>query len=206
MVEGKMKVKLTDKKSRTYGGMTWQVGVTNHATGKGTKLCTDGVLHYYDSPELAVLMNPIHREFDFPIAYEVEGECVVTEGVKSGAKSLTPIRVIELPVFTAEQRIAFAIFCAKELCKDPDWNTWADNWLDGKDRAKDSAMKAFRKIAGRSLIAMQVSRVIALSAFSRDHETRWWVAHLAVAASYFSQEYDHEINFTELAKNALLVK
>lgn len=35
---------------------------------------------------------------------------------------------------TINQRVAFAILAAREVCWTPAWNAWADDWLLGRDR------------------------------------------------------------------------
>ena len=55
--------KITDKDIRTHNGYQWAVGKWHKAIGNGNDQCTDGVLHYYESPLLAVLLNPIHGNY-----------------------------------------------------------------------------------------------------------------------------------------------
>ena len=40
---------------------------------------------------------------------------------------------------TTTQRVAFGLLCAMEVCADKEWRTWAENWLNGKDRSIESA-------------------------------------------------------------------
>ena len=44
-----------------------------------------------------------------------------------------------MPEVTSTQKIAFGILCAKEVCENEAWNEWADKWLSGEDRTKESA-------------------------------------------------------------------
>jgi len=44
-----------------------------------------------------------------------------------------------LPRVTTEQRVKFAILCAKAVYKDEAFNLWADRWLSGDDRTLQSA-------------------------------------------------------------------
>ena len=138
--------KLTNGDGFTRAGQSnalqWRVGVTHTATGKGTTLCTDGVLHAYKHPLLAVLLNPIHADFDAATMrlWRCEGEIVAREGqLKCGVKSLTVVEELPVPVVTTEQRVTFAILCAKEVCTDARWNTWADKWLSSEDRTEAAA-------------------------------------------------------------------
>ena len=135
--------KLTDKNDQTRDDTQWGLGVTHEATGKGKKLCSDGVLHAYRDPLLAVLMDPIHGEF-VPDAHlwEAEGKVMVDDGTKVGCKKMTTLRQILLPTITIEQRVRFAILCGKEVCNDSMWLKWADKWLDETDRSAANASAA----------------------------------------------------------------
>lgn len=140
----KLAYKLTDQKGQTYGGTQWGERVTHRARGsKDGPLCSGSWIHGYESPYLAVLMNPIYGDFKDPLLWEFKGGRVSkTDGTKTGWRSGTTIRRIPLPLFTMNQRIAFGIFCAKEVYKGREWNAWAYAWLDGIDRTGAAAVEA----------------------------------------------------------------
>ena len=135
--------KLTDEDGWTRKGEhnALQGGdrVRHSATGGGDELCTDGVIHAYTDPLLAVLMNPIHVNFTTPLLWEAEGAVVASDGTKVGVKALTTLRRMELPQVTTAQRVRFAILCAMEVCTDPAWRSWAERWLSGEDRTAAAA-------------------------------------------------------------------
>lgn len=141
--------KLTDEQGRTRAGedneLTWAVGVEHKTAGTGTRLCTADVIHAYEHPLIAVLMNPVHADFD-PAKmrlFVAEGEIVAREGqLKCGVHALKIVEEIPVPVLTTEQRVKFAILCAKLVCKDAAWNAWADKWLNGDDRSAAAAEAA----------------------------------------------------------------
>ena len=136
-------IKLTKKDGTTKNGMLWRAGQTNEATGDGVELCTPGVLHFYDSLPLSLFMNPVHANYNPHRVFEVEGEYVATDGLKSGAKKLSVIREItDWTEPTTIQKVAFGILCAKEVCEEKGWNTWADKWLSGEDRSRATAEAA----------------------------------------------------------------
>ena len=146
--------KLTDEQGRTRAGedneLTWAVGVAHKTTGTGTRLCTADVIHAYEHPLIAVLMNPVHADFDPATMrlFVAEGEIVAREGqLKCGVHALKIVEEIPVPVLTTEQRIKFAILCAKSVCKDAAWNAWADKWLSGKDPSAEAARAAARAAA-----------------------------------------------------------
>src|SRR5882757_8420757 len=139
--------KLTNQDMTTRGPTLWGEGVTHEAPGLGP-LCSSGWLHAYLSPELAVFLNPIHADIANPILWEAEGEIGARDGqLKVGCAKLTTLRQLPLPQVTTEQRVKFAILCAKAVCTDAAWNAWADAWLDGSDRSQAAAW-ASRAAAG----------------------------------------------------------
>ena len=132
--------KLTDKNNQTHGKLQWGPNVSHTATGNSDTLCSDGYIHYYKDPLLAVLLNPIHANFPNPNLWECEATGVtINEPLKSGSKTVTTIRQIPLPEVTLTQRIAFAILCVKQVYKSTTWLTWADNWLAGINRTRQTA-------------------------------------------------------------------
>ena len=170
--------KLTDEQGRTRAGkdneLTWAVGVEHKTTGTGTRLCTADVIHAYEHPLIAVLMNPVHADLNPATMrlFVAEGEIVAREGqLKCGVHALKIVEEIAVPTLTTEQRVKFAILCAKLVCKDAAWNAWADKWLNGDDRsaaaawataaaacatawaAKEAAAKAAAKGAAKAAIA-----------------------------------------------------
>ena len=134
--------KLTDEQGRTRAGkdneLTWAVGVAHKTAGTGTRLCTADVIHAYEHPLIAVLMNPVHADLN-PAKmrlFVAEGEIVAREGqLKCGVHALKIVEEIAVPTLTTEQRVKFAILCAKCVCTDVAWNAWADKWLSGENRS-----------------------------------------------------------------------
>ena len=92
--------KLTDQDGRTRAGQAgetqWGLGVKHKATGKpGQALCTDGWIHAYKHPLLALLMNPIHAKICNPRLWECEGRIGKRAGqLKCGCRTLTTVREI----------------------------------------------------------------------------------------------------------------
>ena len=129
--------KLTDEQGRTRAGedneLTWAVGVAHRTAGMGTRMCTADVIHAYEHPLIAVLMNTVHARFNPATMrlFVAEGNIVAREGqLKCGVHALKIVEEIHVPVLTIEQRVKFAILCAKTVCKNATWNAWADKWLN----------------------------------------------------------------------------
>ena len=135
--------KLTDEHNQTKDNTKWGNNVSHTAKGKGKELCSDGWIHYYTHPLLAVLLNPIHANFITTKLWEAEASGkIINEPLKSGCKTLRTIKEIPLPEISRVQRVAFGILCAKEVYDDKAWNSWADKWLSGEDRSNESASAA----------------------------------------------------------------
>lgn len=125
--------KLTDQLLQTHHGFQWAIGETCTASGEGN-LCGPGFLHGYTHPLLAVILNPVHAGIREPRLFLGHGVIARTDrGLKVGCTKMTLDKEIPIPAITPDQRIRFAILCAKEVCKGEKWNKWADNWLSGEN-------------------------------------------------------------------------
>ena len=140
-----IRYKLTGQDMQTYGGTQWVLGEPKAVpeADRSDEMCSSGVLHYYTSPEQAVLFNPIHADIPSPRLFRVEIDREVDcDGLKGCCHSMTLLEELPLPVITTEQRAAFAIRCALEVYTDPAFVRWAEAWLSGEDRSADAARAA----------------------------------------------------------------
>jgi hypothetical protein len=167
--------KLTDKDGYTRKGKEneclWGENITHTATGKGSHLCSRDLIHVYQNPLIASFMNPSHADFKNPLLWECEakGECAHEGQLKSGFKTVTTIRRIDLPVITLEQRIRISIYCALKQYSAPSFVKWANAWLDGSDR---------------SALAAWAAREAAAWAAREAAEAAWAAARAAEAAAW----------------------
>ena len=160
--------KLTDLKGRSYGGTQWGENVIHTATGKGLKFCSPDLIHAYAHPLLAVLLNPLHANFDALLLWEAEGEVVASDhGLKLGFKTLTILHSVAVPQVTTQQRVRFAILCALTRWTPPTWADWARKWLDGTDCSRESAKAMLSRLEKTPI----------------EHGRVGWAAALAVSAS-----------------------
>jgi len=140
--------KITDLEGRTRRGEAnetqWGAGVTHEAVGEKRVLCTDGVIHAYLSPELAVLINPAHAAINPFLLWEARGKIVVRGdgGLKVGCSRLTTVKVVEVPKATWEQRVEFGIRSALLCPQSKVFIAWAKKWLDGSERSSGAARAA----------------------------------------------------------------
>lgn len=167
--------KLTDAQGLTRNATQWGPGVTHRASGTGP-LCGPGWIHAYTSPRLAMLLNPIHANIKNPLLWRSEGIVGKTEhDLKIGCTELTTIVVVDPPVYSLEQTIAFGIWCTATRCCDPGWCRWGDGWLSGSDRSESSARAVGSVGATGSRLGWPWS--------AREAESAAWVAWAAERAA-----------------------
>jgi len=152
---------------RTQNGISWSVGVTNTAVGKGDKLCSDGVLHAYRSILEADVYGFAHTRTNTTVLIEVESSnIVVDDGCKVGSKSQTMIRVVEFTPLTTEQRLEIAIRCALLRYSNSKFKSWATAWLDGSDRSSEAASAAADAVDADSFSTDSTYAAIAASTYA----------------------------------------
>jgi hypothetical protein len=189
--------KLTDRNGQTRNRTQWGEGVEHTASGEGD-LCGPGWLHAYTHPLLAVLLNPGHADIREPILWEADGDVGKTDhGLEVGCTRLKTIKQIPLPKITTEQRVYFAILCAMEVCDDPAWRRWAQDWLSGKNRSAEAPEAAEIAEAEWSMEAARAAWT-ARAAGPRTWEAAEWAAR---AAAYTARMKRIDIeNLAEIAK------
>ena len=181
--------KLTDDKDQTYAGCQWGEGVNHTADGQG-ELCSEHWIHAYRDPLLAVMMNPIHGNFDLASAHlwQCEAEVGADDGTKVGCTSLTTLARMELPVVTSEHRQRFGILCAMEVYHNDSFITWGDAWLSGKDRSPGAARAA---------------RAAAKAARAAVRAAAWAAAGAAAEAAAWAAEAEAKLDLVALAHKAV---
>ncbi len=184
-----IKYKLTNQEMQTKNNYQWEYDKWHEVSGEGD-LCSNGWLHFYHSPELAVLLNPIHANIKNPRLFEVEvkGKHKDDNGLKCGYSKARLIKEIKLPEFTLTQTVAFGIYCALEVYKEKNYVKWAKNWLSGKDRSKEAADAAAKGAMGAwAAVAVQ---------------TAWAALAAARAAAWAAEAVGGEgkINFEKIIK------
>ena len=163
----------------SHNNTKWELNTPITVTKEGTEMCTDQVLHCYNHPLLAIMFNPMHADIKNPRLFEIEvDEIVNTDGLKYASKQQTLIKEIDVPEITTEQKVEFAIRVAKLVCKDTDWNSWADKWLDKSDRSKESAYAA----AYASYYAARAAYAAAYAAYYAAYAAYYAASSAAYAA------------------------
>lgn len=169
--------KLLSQDMKSHGGMRWEIGKTNKATGIGVELCTDQLLHCYSDPWLAVILNPIHANIVNPRLFRIScSEIVATDGLKHGCKEQTLGSEIPLPTLSRGVVTAFGIKCALMVCKDAAFGEWARRWISNEDRSRAAAAACAAACADRASADPRASAYADRSAA--------YAAHAARAAAY----------------------
>ncbi len=184
-----MYYKLTRPDGTSYGGCQWGVGVSHETDGSGD-LCGPGWIHFYSSPLLAVLLNPIHGSYNLATAHlwEVEGSGTIKEdhGLKFGAMTVTTIRRLDIPEVSLTQKIAFGIISSLTVYHDASYATWAEDWLSGKDRspaAARAAMDAARAAVAAAMDAARAAEGATWEENVEEVEVEWAAAWAAAKAA-----------------------
>ena len=185
--------KLTNNKDQTYGGCQWGPGITHKTSGKGS-LCGSGWTHWYTHPLLAVLLNPLHVNFDLTTAHlwkspKSQEAQKFDNGLKVGCMEGTTLRRVKLPVVTQVQKIAFGIFCSLKVYKEKSYVLWATNWLSGKDRSSEAARTAAEAAAAAARATLAeaatraATRAAAKAAKAVEAAEAAWTARTAAKAA-----------------------
>ena len=220
-VKGTKLYKLTDENGQTRNNTQWGEGMTHSGTGEG-ELCSEGWIHAYTHPLLAVLFNPIHADFETPRLWEARGTGESkSDGLKVGFQSITTIKEIPLPKITTIQRIAFTILVAKKVYKNAKWNEWADKWLSGENRAARAAAYARAANAAEAAYAAYAAAYAAYAAAynaayaaaynaayaaadaARAADAAADAARVAAYAARAAAEADVKINFVRIAQKVV---
>ena len=129
--------KWTSAGHQTHASTQWGAGVSHAAPGGG-ELCTERWIHGYSSAALAVLMRTVHVPHYY-VLWQCEGDVGRDDGTKLGMTRCTTVRIIDAPVLTPEQHIAWGILAAAQVPQSAEWLQWARNWLTGDDRTPQAA-------------------------------------------------------------------
>ena len=193
--------KLTTQNNFTMKKTLWGENVSHSVSGKGELCSAAGWLHAYSHPLLAVLLNPIHANIKNPKLWEAYGSGLKKSdhGLKLGFTKLTTKKEIALPVITDTQKIAFAILCALEVCKEPRFVTWANNWLSGKDRTADAAAYAAYDAAYAAYAAYAAKNAAKAAENARYAAKDYYNVYIATAAN----NVNNDIDLIKLAKKAM---
>lgn len=188
--------KLTNELDKTRNETQWGPGISHKATGPGTDLCSNAYIHAYESPELAIIMNPVHADFWNPHLWKARGVIKISDGTKCGCKSIMTIKRIPIPIVTDEQKIKFGILAALEVCEDPYFVKWTNDWLNGLNIDINNYLLGY--IDNNYNNVPMESAAYAIRAFNSKSPV------YAAYAAHYASVANPKINFVKLVKKALV--
>lgn len=145
-----MKVyKITDKDGKTFGNTQWGAGVEHTAPGGGP-LCTDRWLYAYRSPAVAMMMKPLHADYDLftLLLWECDADVGVDALTQLGCTRVRTLRTVPRPDEASEGYATAAITAGMACYYSPSWRQWAEAWLSGADRSAAAARREEDKAFG----------------------------------------------------------
>jgi hypothetical protein len=96
---------------------------------------SEGWLHCYSDPLIAILLNPINENIQNPRLFEVEVDGKEAHcNMKYAYKKMRLMKEVNVPKITLEQKVKFAVLCALEICGDNKFTSWAKDWYGDKKR------------------------------------------------------------------------
>ena len=197
--------KLTTQDCKTrvgcYNETQWKLGRLVRASGDiSDHLCTNGWIHCYTSPLIAILCNPADANIKNPRLWLFKpefGTSIKEEGLKVGVRAGKITKELPVPKITNIQKVAFAILCAKCVCKNEEWNIWADRWLDNIDRSSCAAATAAYTAAVAADAAAYAAATAAYTAAAA------YAAYAAADAAAYAADAIIVLDFDAIAKEAM---
>jgi hypothetical protein len=114
--------KLTDQNGQTRGATQWGAGITHSipVDKRKNEHCSDGVLHFYESLDLGLLMNPCHGNYFDPQIWTCETpERIGTDGLKSWCYELQTLERVDIPSWYQNQTLRLQVIVSfARLCAD----------------------------------------------------------------------------------------
>lgn len=206
--------KLTTQDCKTRVGYPnetqWKLGRLVRASGDGFGLCTDGWIHCYTSPLIAVIRNCRDAQIPNPRLWLFKpefGTTIIDKPLKSGVRAGKITKELSLPTISITQMVAFAILCVKHVYKNEEWNVWADNWLSNKDRSKATAYTAkaatYANAADAATYAASTYAATYATTYAAAADVDAVAAGAAADAASAANNIDKTIDFNLLAEEAM---
>ena len=193
--------KLLSQDLTSFNNTKWELNETITISVPGNQMCTNQVLHCYNHPLLAVILNSIHADIFKPRLFEISVDIIVnSDGLKFASKSQTLIKEIPLPEISTEQVTEFSIRVAKLVCKDEKWNSWADSWLDGTKCSveHDFLTNLYHLPNFNGNVEKNIEYRSVSAAYNFSKGCRWSVLYdTALVVEYTSSVYNNKQEFNE---------
>ena len=199
--------KLTNEQMETRNGTKWEIGKEKsiEKNKQSSELCSDGVLHAYNSVELALLLNPIHANILNVRLFEADAHIVVSEWDKCGAHKMILTKELDVPGWYKNKKVSllFAIKCAKEVL-----HIFEQQWPDD-NRPRLATEAAERYIKNPTQENRMAASAAADAAYAAAASTAAAYAAIPAYAAAAAAYADHaaaaaiKICFLKLAKESI---
>jgi len=178
-----LRYKLLDEDNTSYRGHEWKNDDKwHHASGNPDQLlCTDGWLHCYETPELALLHNPIHANVKHPRLWvvEVAGNCLRDHQLKCGYRHMRLVCELVPQAVTTAQCVRYAHEVAN-AARIATASTCAPS--DAVSYAAAYAVAAAKSAAAAAEDAANAARIATASTCAPSDAVAYAAAYAAAAA------------------------
>jgi hypothetical protein len=124
---------LTDANGRSLRGSQIHAGHFIQSRHEGGDLISRNTWECMSTPQLAVMVNPLHAQSEHTRLFEIRHREVALVPRRAGVNLY--IRELSVPTVLPAQKLAFAIMAVRDLDYDHPFADWAQRWLSGADRS-----------------------------------------------------------------------
>jgi hypothetical protein len=182
--------KLTDQNGQTRGATQWGAGITHSipVDKRKNEHCSDGVLHFYESLDLGLLVNPGHGNYSDPQIWTCKTpERIGTDGLKSWCYELQTLERVDMPSWYQNPTLRLQVIVVfARLCADV-----ADIY------ARDAARYALDAARNARDAARYASDAARYARNARD------AARYASDAAHYAASYASDARYASYARAAI---
>lgn len=135
---------LTDANGRSLRGSQLHSGHLIQSRHDGEDLISRNTWECMSTPQLAVMVNPLHAQSAPARLFEIRHREVALVPRRAGVNLY--IRELSVPTVVPIQKLAFAIMAVRDLDYDHPFTDWAQRWLSGADRTTIAARLALASL------------------------------------------------------------
>lgn len=177
---------LTDANGRSVRGVQIRAGRAIQSRHGGADMISHNIWECASSPQLAVMINPLHATSVHPRLFEIHHNEVAL--VPGRAVVNLRIRELQVPTISAAHKLAFAILTVRGLDPAHSFYGWGDRWLSGFDRTTIAARLALAALKPRRQSGADAApesefqrraREVVTAALLWQRQPKQWQQHLA---------------------------
>lgn len=154
---------LADANGHSLRGSQIHSGHFIQSRHEGGDLVSRNTWECMSTPQLAVMVNPLHAQSVPARLFEIRHREVALVPRRAGVNLY--IRELSVPTVAPIQKLAFAIMAVRDLNYDHPFTDWAQRWLAGTDRTTIAARLALASL--NKVAAMQHAGGVDPAEFAR---------------------------------------